>query len=109
MRCFRIMLQLKIIKYNHLIANNVIFYNVFNMSIILQKLQLEGYEITDEILERLSPYIRNHINRFGKYNIIQIKSILGHSNIMNTLIYVKYSNKDLQESIIKANNSIGLT
>lgn len=61
--------QLKIIKYNHLIANNVIFYNVFHMSIILQKLNLEGYEITDEILERLSPYIRAHINRFGKYKI----------------------------------------
>jgi TnpA family transposase len=61
--------QLKIIKYNHLIANNVIFYNVFHMSIILQKLKLEGYEITNEILERLSPYIRIHINRFGKYTV----------------------------------------
>ena len=46
--------QLKIIKYNHLIANNVIFYNVFHMSIILQKLQLESYEITDDIL-RIEP------------------------------------------------------
>jgi TnpA family transposase len=46
--------QIKIIKYNHLIANNVIFYNVFHMSIILQKLQLESYEITDDIL-RIEP------------------------------------------------------
>jgi integrase len=42
-------------------------------------------------------------------NIIHVKSILGHANIMNTLIYLKYSNKDLQESIIKANSSIGLS
>jgi len=35
----------------------------------LQKLKLEGYEITNEILERLSPYIRIHINRFGKYTV----------------------------------------
>jgi TnpA family transposase len=61
--------QHKIVKYNHLIANCVIFYNVFHMSIILQKLKSEGYEITDEIIERLSPYIRYHINRFGKYRI----------------------------------------
>lgn len=41
-------------------------------------------------------------------NIMHVKTILGHSNIMNTLIYLKYSNKELQESIIKANNFIGL-
>ena len=61
--------QRKIIKYNHLVANTVIFYNVFHMSVILQELASSGYEITEEILECLSPYIRPHINRFGKYSV----------------------------------------
>jgi integrase len=42
-------------------------------------------------------------------NIIHIKSILGHANIVNTLVYLKYSNKDIEKSIKKANNFIGLT
>jgi len=41
-------------------------------------------------------------------NIIHVKTALGHSNIANTLIYLKYSNKDLQENMLKANNLIGL-
>lgn len=41
-------------------------------------------------------------------NIVHVKSILGHANIINTLIYLKYSNKDLQESIKKANNALGI-
>lgn len=67
--------QRKIIKYNHLVANCVIFYNVYHMSIILQKLISEGYEISDELLASMSPYLTNHINRFGKYNIDKNKKI----------------------------------
>jgi site-specific recombinase XerD len=37
-------------------------------------------------------------------NIMLLKNFLGHSNISNTLIYLKYSNKDLTEAIGKANN-----
>jgi TnpA family transposase len=60
--------QRKIIKYNHLVANAVIFYNVFHMSIILQDLAAKGYTITDRIIECMSPYIRDHIIRFGKFD-----------------------------------------
>jgi site-specific recombinase XerD len=41
-------------------------------------------------------------------NIVQVKDILGHANIMNTLVYLKYSNKDIQESIKKSNQMMGL-
>jgi site-specific recombinase XerD len=41
-------------------------------------------------------------------NIVQVKDILGHANIMNTLVYLKYSNKDIQESIRKSNRMMGL-
>ena len=61
--------QRKLIKYNQLIANNIIFYNVYYMSIILQELKNEGYEITEELIACLAPYITGHINRFGKYSI----------------------------------------
>lgn len=61
--------QRKIIKYNHLVANCIIFYNVYNMSLVLQNLIMEGYKIDDTILRSLSPYITSHINRFGKYTI----------------------------------------
>lgn len=36
-------------------------------------------------------------------NIMLLKNFLGHSNIVNTLIYLKYSNKDMADAIDKAN------
>lgn len=36
-------------------------------------------------------------------NIMLLKNFLGHSNISNTLIYLKYSNADMAEAIDKAN------
>jgi molybdate transport system regulatory protein len=41
-------------------------------------------------------------------NIVQVKAILGHANIMNTLVYLKYSNKDIQESINRSNLALGI-
>lgn len=61
--------QRKMIKYNHLVANNVIFYNVYHMSNILKDLATDGYEITEDIIASLAPYMTEHINRFGKYGI----------------------------------------
>jgi site-specific recombinase XerD len=42
-------------------------------------------------------------------NIIHVKTILGHANIMNTLVYLKYSNRDIQESMRKSNLTLGIT
>jgi len=61
--------QRKIIKYNHLVANCVIFYNVFYLTRILQELIIEGYIIEDDTIAALSPYIRKHVNRLGRYNL----------------------------------------
>ncbi len=61
--------QRKIIKFNHLVANCVIFYNVFVVSKELQKLALEGREFDEQAVAALSPYIRHHINRFGHYEL----------------------------------------
>ena len=61
--------QRKRIKYNHLVANTIIFYNVYHMSEILHGLSSEGYDINKDIVASLAPYMTSHINRFGKYSI----------------------------------------
>lgn len=61
--------QRKIIKYNHLVSNCIIFYNVFHITQILQELIMEGHKIEEDTIAALSPYITQHINRFGRYNL----------------------------------------
>ena len=61
--------QRKIIKYSHLVANILIFMNVFDQTKVLQDLVAEGYNITPEILACLSPFRTAHVNRFGKYDL----------------------------------------
>lgn len=61
--------QRKIIRYNHLVANLVVFHNVVSMTRVLQELIDEGYTVTPEIIARLSPYKTDHINRFGNYEL----------------------------------------
>lgn len=60
--------QLKVIKYNHLIANLLIFHNCNSMTQALKELQNEGMVLTPEILRALSPY-RQHPSRFGMYEL----------------------------------------
>lgn len=61
--------QRKVIKYNHLVANCLIFYNVFSLSRILDDYMQDGNEYDEEIISCLSPYVTVHVNRFGKYCI----------------------------------------
>ena len=61
--------QRKLIKYNHLVANCVIFHNVFSLSRVLHDLQGEGYPLEVAEVAALSPYVTQHINRFGRYDL----------------------------------------
>lgn len=61
--------QRKQIKFNHLVANCLIFYNVVEISRILNELIQEGQTIEVEAVAALSPYIREHINRLGRYSL----------------------------------------
>lgn len=61
--------QRKIIKYNHLIANCLIFYNVFQLTRILHEYIQEENKIDAEVLSDLSPYLIFHVNRFKKYRL----------------------------------------
>ena len=61
--------QRKIIKYNQLVSNCLIFYNTCMLTHIIEDLISEGYIIEDATLSSLSPFLTNHINRFGKYKL----------------------------------------
>jgi TnpA family transposase len=59
--------QSKIIKYNHLVANLLILYNVDEMTRVFNELVAQGHALDAEMLEAFSPYRTEHINRFGRY------------------------------------------
>lgn len=58
--------QLKIIKYNHLIANLMIFHNCHTMTQAFKELEAEGMKLTPELAAAFSPH---HANRFGMYEL----------------------------------------
>jgi TnpA family transposase len=62
--------QRKIIKYNHLVANLLIFHTIAGMTKALDAIVADGHnrvEVSDEAIASLSPYQTEHINRFGNY------------------------------------------
>jgi TnpA family transposase len=59
--------QEKRIKYRDLVANVVMLQNVVDMTNGLHDLQREGVRITPELVARLSPYLNEHLKRFGHY------------------------------------------
>jgi TnpA family transposase len=61
--------QRKLIKYNHLVANCLIFHNVCAMTQALHKMSKDGIQINADTVSRLSPYLTGHLNRFGEYRI----------------------------------------
>lgn len=61
--------QRKIIRFNHLLANMLIFNNVVYQTKAVNKLRSQGIEIPDEILSGISPYWTEHFNRFGVFQL----------------------------------------
>lgn len=59
--------QEKRIKYMDLVANAMMLHNVVDMTNILHQLAQEGHAITAPMVARLSPYLTQHIKRFGDY------------------------------------------
>ncbi|GAB2465721.1 Tn3 family transposase [Streptomyces incanus] len=46
----------------------VIFHNALDIAEIVRQLLEEGWEIEPEDLAQISPYLTEHINRFGEYS-----------------------------------------
>jgi TnpA family transposase len=59
--------QRKLIKYNHLVANCLILHNVCTLTRLFSQLGKEGHTFDEATIGQISPYIRDHINRFGDY------------------------------------------
>ena len=59
----------KAVKYNDIITNSVILQNIIDMSDIIHQLTQEGAEIREDDIAFLSPYLTEHIKRFGDYFI----------------------------------------
>ena len=59
----------KRIKYKDLIANAIMLHNVVDMTDILHDMRQEGYAVTSDFVGTLSPYLTEHIKRFGEYFI----------------------------------------
>ncbi|MFK7979257.1 MAG: Tn3 family transposase, partial [Saprospiraceae bacterium] len=54
-------------KYIDLVANAIMLHNVADMTKIIDELVKNGEEVTPELLSFLSPYLTEHIKRFGQY------------------------------------------
>lgn len=61
--------QRKMIRYNHLVANLLIFHTAVSMTRALDALAADGHgtAITPEALAGTSPYVNEHLNRSGSY------------------------------------------
>ena len=61
--------QAKQLKYMDLVANAIMHQNVADLTDIVAELANAGHMATKEHVQRLSPYMREHIRRFGQYNL----------------------------------------
>ncbi|MCC6607984.1 MAG: Tn3 family transposase [Anaerolineae bacterium] len=64
----------KVIKYKDLIANAIMLQNVVDMTDVLHDMAQEGYAVTADVVATFSPYLREHIKRFGEY-VIDLETI----------------------------------
>ncbi|MES4886120.1 Tn3 family transposase [Streptomyces sp. NPDC000349] len=60
--------QEKAMKFNALLTNSVVFHNALDIAEIVRQLLEEGWEIDPEDLAQVSPYLTEHIRRFGEYS-----------------------------------------
>jgi len=68
--------QNKIVKYNHLLANVAILYNVNAMTKAFNELRDEGYDIKREHMAKFSPYHTAHLGRLGSFELDLTKAVV---------------------------------
>ncbi len=59
----------KAVKYCDIITNSIILQNIVDMSDIIYQLMEEGHDVREDDIGYLSPYMTEHIKRFGDYFI----------------------------------------
>lgn len=50
-------------------ANCLIFHNHCSLTGLVQKLEQRGESVPEDALSAISPYLTEHINRFGDYTL----------------------------------------
>ncbi|OZV77437.1 hypothetical protein CA850_23515 [Micromonospora echinospora] len=60
--------QARPVKFNALLTNAMIFDNALDIAEIVRQPLEEGWVIDPEDLAHISPYLTEHINRFGEYS-----------------------------------------
>ena len=61
--------QEKQLKYASLVANAVMLSNVADLTQVLSDMARDGHPVTPALVAGMSPYLRRHILRFGKYSL----------------------------------------
>ena len=59
--------QEKQLMYASLVANTIMLSNVADLTGVLSSMASDGHSVTPGLVARLSPYMREHIRRFGQY------------------------------------------
>jgi hypothetical protein len=59
--------QEKQLKYASLVANAVMLSNVVDLTEVLSAMAKDGHPVTPALVACISPYIRDHIRRFGRF------------------------------------------
>jgi hypothetical protein len=71
----------KAVKYNTILTSAVILQNIIDTSDIVNTLIQKGAAITEQDLVLLSPYLVEHIKRFGNYiiDLDNVQRLIGNS------------------------------
>lgn len=67
--------QRKIIKYNHLVSNLLILHTMYGIGTVLKNLEGENIFADPEVISFMSPYLNEHINRFGDYRLDKDRNV----------------------------------
>ncbi|MEE1745662.1 Tn3 family transposase [Streptomyces sp. JV184] len=51
-----------------LVLNALALFNTRYMVAAVKQLRADGFDVRDEVVARLSPFVRHHINMFGRYS-----------------------------------------
>jgi TnpA family transposase len=61
--------QEKQLKYASLVANAIMLSNVVDLTEVLSSMVSDGLPVTPDLVARISPYLREQIRRFGRYDV----------------------------------------
>ncbi len=57
----------KCLKYINLVQNVIMLHNIVDLTKVLNQMVASGHQVTEPLVQRLSPYMTKHIKRFGQY------------------------------------------